>query len=140
MQITPDVCWRKNAMASGVANSAAMMRSPSFSRSSSSTTTTISPRPIAATALSMSANGISVLQSASLARLWRDELFHVLGDQVDFEVHLVPALTAAERGDLGGVRNDGDGEPVVECFGNREAHTVDGDRALLDHVTHQLSR
>jgi hypothetical protein len=41
--------WRtKNAIFSGVAASAAMMRSPSFSRSSSSTTTTISPRPMAA--------------------------------------------------------------------------------------------
>ena len=49
-QITPDVWCRKKAMASGVANSAAMMRSPSFSRSSSSTTTTISPRATAAMA------------------------------------------------------------------------------------------
>src|SRR2546423_1886249 len=35
-----------------------MMRSPSFSRSSSSTTMTISPRPMAATASSILANGI----------------------------------------------------------------------------------
>ena len=55
-QITPDVCWRKKAIFSGVANSAAMIRSPSFSRSSSSTTTTISPRPIAAIASSIFAS------------------------------------------------------------------------------------
>ena len=43
-QITPDV-WRiMNAIFSGVMASAAMMRSPSFSRSSSSTTTRNSPR------------------------------------------------------------------------------------------------
>src|SRR5579862_8834061 len=57
-QISPDVCLTKNAMVSGVANSAAMMRSPSFSRSSSSTTMTISPRPIAAMAFSIDASGI----------------------------------------------------------------------------------
>ena len=51
-QMTPEVWWRKKAIFSGVANSAAMMRSPSFSRSSSSTTTTISPRPTAVTASS----------------------------------------------------------------------------------------
>ena len=44
MQITPLV-WRiMNAIASGVTFSAAMMRSPSFSRSASSTTITSSPR------------------------------------------------------------------------------------------------
>ena len=59
-QITPDVCCRKKAIACGVANSAAMIRSPSFSRSSSSTTTTISPRPIAATASSMLASAVTV--------------------------------------------------------------------------------
>lgn len=47
---TPDVCRTMNAIDSAVANSAAMMRSPSFSRDSSSVTTTISPRRIAASA------------------------------------------------------------------------------------------
>ena len=63
-QITPDVCWRKKAIVSGVANSAAMIRSPSFSRSSSSTTTTISPRPIAATASSMRASPVTRVNSS----------------------------------------------------------------------------
>src|SRR5579872_491377 len=45
-------------MASGVANSAAMMRSPSFSRCSSSTTTTIPPRATASTASSIVDNGM----------------------------------------------------------------------------------
>ena len=50
MQITPLV-WRiMNAIDSGVIFSAAMMRSPSFSRSASSTTTTMLPRPMAAIA------------------------------------------------------------------------------------------
>ena len=59
-QITPDVWLRKKAILSGVAYSAATMRSPSFSRSASSTTTTISPRPKASTALSMGAKGTLV--------------------------------------------------------------------------------
>ncbi len=54
--MTPDVCRTKKAIFSGVAASAAMMRSPSFSRSSSSTTTTISPRRIASMASGIDAN------------------------------------------------------------------------------------
>ncbi len=58
MQITPLV-WRiMNAIFSGVIFSAAMMRSPSFSRSASSTTITISPRATAAMAFSISVKGI----------------------------------------------------------------------------------
>ena len=57
MQITPLV-WRiMNAIVSGVAFSAAMIRSPSFSRSASSTTTTSSPRLTAAMAFSILVNG-----------------------------------------------------------------------------------
>ena len=58
MQITPLV-WRiMKAIVSGVIFSAAMMRSPSFSRSASSTTITISPRSMAAIACSILVNGI----------------------------------------------------------------------------------
>ena len=49
-QITPEVWARKKAMFSGVAASAAMTRSPSFSRSSSSTTTASLRRPMASIA------------------------------------------------------------------------------------------
>lgn len=51
-QTTPEVWRMKNAIVSAVTNWAAIMRSPSFSRSASSTTTTISPRAIAAIACS----------------------------------------------------------------------------------------
>ena len=107
-QITPEVWRRKNAIVSGVANSAAMMRSPSFSRSSSSTTTTISPRPMAATASSILAK--RHLRSVILPG---EEAFDVLGGDVDLEVDAVARALAAERGDRGGVRDDGDGEAVV---------------------------
>ena len=56
-QIRPRPCLAMKLIASGVTFSAAIVRSPSFSRSSSSTTMTISPRRIAATASSTAANG-----------------------------------------------------------------------------------
>ncbi len=69
MQITPLV-WRiMNAIASGVIDSAAMMRSPSFSRSASSTTITSSPRLTAAMAFSISVKGIDAPSSG--CRRWR---------------------------------------------------------------------
>src|SRR5688572_1367150 len=49
MQIRPRPCLARKLTFSGVTNSAAKMRSPSFSRSSSSTRMTISPARIAAT-------------------------------------------------------------------------------------------
>ena len=46
-------------IASGVANWAAIVRSPSFSRSGASTTTTILPARMSSIASSMVANGLS---------------------------------------------------------------------------------
>ena len=54
-QTTPDVCRNTNASRSGVTASAAMIRSPSFSRSASSVTITTSPRPMARMAFSIAA-------------------------------------------------------------------------------------
>src|SRR5437764_5325181 len=110
-----------------------MTRSPSFSRSSSSTTTTISPRPIAATASSILANGMSVRS------LPREQTLDVLGRHVDLEVHGVAGLLGTEVGDLGGVRDHRHREPVVEDIDDREADAVDGDRALLDDVAQQVA-
>ena len=56
-QISPRPYCAMKLMASGVIFSAAMVRSPSFSRSSSSTTITICPARIAAIASAMCANG-----------------------------------------------------------------------------------
>src|SRR5690349_1123058 len=133
VQITPDVCCRKKAIDWGVANSAAMIRSPSFSRSSSSTTTTISPRPIAAIAFSMSSSAMGSI-------LLEEEAFHVLGDEVDLEVHLVAGAASTEGRDLGGVADDGDGEVAGVGFDDGEAAALDGDRALLDDVAGEAGR
>ena len=97
-QMTPEVWCRKNAIFSGVADSAAMMRSPSFSRSSSSTTTTISPRPMAATASSIGANGISVSCSGrrpGRAGVPGEQALDVLGHDVDLEVDPVARALVA---------------------------------------------
>jgi len=56
-QIRPRPCLAMKLIASGVTNWAAIVRSPSFSRSSSSTTTTILPWRMSSIASSMVANG-----------------------------------------------------------------------------------
>src|SRR3954452_10863315 len=105
MQITPLV-WRiMKAIFSGVIASAAMIRSPSFSRSASSTTITISPRATAATAFSIWVKGISFPLL--------EESFDVLGEDVHFEVDGIAGLLGAQRGDGEGVRDDGDVEGVI---------------------------
>ena len=75
-----EVWCRKNAIFSGVTNSAAMMRSPSFSRSSSSTTTTISPAR-------WRRRRLRSWRTASVGSLPCEESLDVLGGHVDFEIH-----------------------------------------------------
>src|SRR3954447_4634203 len=135
MQITPLV-WRiMNAIFSGVMASAAMIRSPSFSRSASSTTITISPRATAATAFSISVKGISGL----LAGVRGEQAFDVLGEHVDFEVDGIAGPLRAQRGDGEGVRDDGDVEGAASIVegSDGEADAVDGDRSLLDDVAQE---
>ena len=63
-QTSPRACVTMKLTASGVANCAAIVRSPSFSRSSSSTTTTKRPARMSSIASSTVANGLSVRVSA----------------------------------------------------------------------------
>src|SRR5260370_19292857 len=135
MQMTPLV-WRiMNAIVSGVTFSAAMTRSPSFSRSASSTATTSSPRLIAAMAFSILVNGTTT----SGLRSWsgEDQTLDVLGDDVRFEVHGIAGVANPERGHREGVRDEGDTEPVVGGVGHGEADAVDGDGSLLDDVAQE---
>src|SRR6266852_3689320 len=116
------------AVPSGVILSAAMMRSPSFSRSASSTTTTNSPRAMAATASSIGANGIvNPLSSRS------HQALDVLGHQVDLQVHRGARTLDPESGHGSRVGDQGELEGRVVDPGHGEADTVDGDRALLHH-------
>src|SRR5713101_4240519 len=121
--------------ASGVIFSAAIVRSPSFSRSSSSTTITIRPARIAATASSMEANGPGRLR-APLAISMRGFMFgmpverqpgqlrrahDVLADDVAFEVHAVAKLGAPEVRVLHRERHELHVEAVDTDAGDRQA-------------------
>src|SRR3954470_493996 len=128
-QIHPPA-WRvMKLMASGVMNCAAITRSPSFSRSSSSTTTTILPAAMSSRASSMVANSISVRAG--------NELLHMLGQDVHFQVDGSPLSRPAQRGSLQRLGDERHREPVVAEVGDRERDAVDRDRALLDDVAQQ---
>src|SRR6202171_4318169 len=145
-----------NATSSGVAFSAAKIRSPSFSRSSSSMTTTALPAAISATARSTES---SLVICATLAGcrgnhrqrfqykpparsdycqpLWvrlPHQSFDVLRDDVDLEVD----RRADRRGAQGALLQRGLDqrhlEPVMTQIGDGQRHPVDGDRPLLDDV------
>ena len=94
MQITPLVWRTMKPIVSGVIFSAAMMRSPSFSRSSSSTTITSSPRAIAAIAFSMCVNGI-VLSSLPVLGL---------ASEADRSTYLASTSTSRLTGSPGALR------------------------------------
>src|SRR5439155_8225569 len=156
-QMTPLAYLRMKATASGVTVSAAIVRSPSFSRSSSSTTMTIRPRRISSTASSIVVNGGSgdttrgsgvtrrrfwvaiSLKSRSAAIAFGDAL-HVFGDDVDLDVHRISWPQRAERGPLGGVRDERDLEERLPEARDRQAHAIDGDEALHDDVALEALR
>src|SRR5581483_4674907 len=129
-QITPLVWRTMKAIPSGVIFSAAMIRSPSFSRSASSMTTTNSPRAMAATASSIGANGMF---GSALSRLTHEAL-DVLGQEVDLEVDRVAGALDPEGRDGSGVGDQGEFEGLVADAGHGQADAVDGDRALLHDV------
>ena len=54
----------------------------------------------------------------------------IAGEHVDFQVHAVAGLQAAEGGDLPGVRDDVDAEDIVLDLVHGQRHALDGDRAL----------
>ena len=118
-------------IASGVANCAASVRSPSFSRSSASQTTTILPARTSSIASSIVLNG-------GFAHPPCHQLLHVLGEHVDLEVHRAAGRGRAERRALERLGNQRHREARVVDLGHGQRHAVHGDRALLDHVAQQL--
>src|SRR5262245_16097742 len=126
-------------IASGVTFSAAIVRSPSFSRSSSSTTMTISPRPMASTASSMRAKGDGFLR-APFAISMRCFMFghrqcepcqlrranHVFADHVAFEVHAIANLRRAQVRVRHRERHDHDVEAIDSEGGDCETDAVHG--------------
>src|SRR3546814_3829200 len=55
-----------------------------------------------------------------------EQSLHVLGGDVDLEIHKVADTLVTERRDLGGVRDDGHREAVVGGVHDGEADPVDG--------------
>src|SRR5579862_1436109 len=115
------------AMSAGVTFSAAMVRSPSFSRSSSSQTTTMRPARISSSASSMLANGSAMV---GLAHPLVQEALDVFRDHVHFDVDHVAHALEAERGQLGRVGDQGDAEAVGTAIDHRQADAVEGYEAL----------
>src|SRR5438093_4475644 len=94
-------------IASGVANCAAIVRSPSFSRSAASTTTTNFPSRMSSIASSIGANAFahSTLSIAGSYPSAGREPFDVLREDVDLEVHAVAGPECGQRGLGEGVRD-----------------------------------
>src|SRR5579864_2156674 len=145
-QMSPRPCVAMKLTASGVIRSAAIARSPSFSRSSSSTMITNLPALMSAMASSTLARLIGsplarrALEGAALVSRG-ERSSDVARDQVDLEVH--PRRHPPGAGDRLG-EGDGDErhrERRVEHIHNREADAVDGDAALLgDEVDDVVGR
>src|SRR5690606_11086137 len=143
--------------------SAAMMRSPSFSRFSSSTMMTILPARMSSMMSSMllkvAADGCKeVLLCITMCpeKIPCDPFFRgdrrvgaaaqqaleVTRDQVHLDVDLTACLVASRDRHRPGVRDDRHLEPpgVSGYRVDGEADAVDADRSLVDHVTEILVR
>src|SRR5882724_1520253 len=143
-QIRPRASLAMKLTASGVANWAARVRSPSFSRSSSSQTTTMRPRRISSIASSTLANGgaapvfcvvvpSAFLVSAIVSRpflvfQWCHQALHVLPYQVGLDVELASRHRVAEVGPKQGLGDQRYLQPVSAEPRHREADAVERDR------------
>src|ERR1700732_1857927 len=113
----------------GRTQSAAMIRSPSFSRSSSSMITAILPRR-------RSSRISSIVLNADMGSLlfgFRHEPFQITGDHVDFDVDAVVDFELAERGGHKGVGDDVDIEATAVDVVDGQADAVDANRAFGRH-------
>src|SRR3954469_17327052 len=124
-QIRPRPSLAMKLIASGVANWAARVRSPSFSRSSASQTTTIFPARMSSSASSIVLNG----RSATV-----HQLLHVLGQHIDLQVHDAARFCLPERGALERLGDEGDGETAVVHGSHCKRDPVNGDRPLLHDI------
>src|SRR4051794_11159806 len=149
-QMSPRPCVAMKLTASGVTNCAAIVRSPSFSRSSSSTTTTNFPARMSSIASSTVAKtllGASVLIDSSYSagselrrrrRPRREEPLDVLCEHVHLEIDALPRLEQ-RQGRVGErVRDQRDLECIVEERGDRQRDALHRDRALVDAVAHRV--
>src|SRR5438309_5713617 len=155
-QITRLACLRMNATSSGRASSAAIVRSPSFSRSSSSTTMTIFPRRMSSMTSATDANGpagVTTLGRVGLARRTLltcsslgarsrllDETLDVLGQHVGLDIDEVTRHERAQGRALGGVGDERDLEEGLAEPCDRERYAVECDESLDDDVAPEALR
>src|SRR5436190_5776248 len=145
-QISPRASFAMKLIASGVANWAAIVRSPSFSRLSSSQTTTIRPRRISSSASSTGENAVvgAGACSGALAIGASSKALHepldVPRDEIHLDVRPVTRAQRAERRPREGLGDQCDLELCVAGAGDGQADAVQGDRAARRHVARQLRR
>src|SRR6266542_3828262 len=152
-QISPRPCMAMKLIASGVANCAARVRSPSFSRVSSSHTTTMRPRRMSSIASSMeekTADCSAPAGSVAGLRLGISLPFQVpkalhepLGvprDQVHLDVYAASLVQLSERRPLERLGDQRYLEAFIGERGHGEAHAVHGNRSMFHHVAAQLLR
>src|SRR5262249_38978542 len=125
-QMRPGPYGAMKLMASGVTFSAAMVRSPSFSRSSSSTRITMLPARISSIARCTRSNRI-LSALLVLAQPLVHEFFHVFADDVDFQVDCVPRRLGAEAGLFDGVGDERNREGIPVHPVHRQGDPVDRD-------------
>ena len=125
-------------IASGVANCAASVRSPSFSRSSSSQTTTILPWRISSIACSIVANtAVPARDSCSCSCLHQP--LHLLGEDVDLDVERarLPIPPRLVRLSVSGISDTAKPSSTERAHG--QANAVERDRALLHEVARRAA-
>src|SRR5512140_2209071 len=134
-------------IASGVTNSAARVRSPSFSRSSSSTRMTILPSRMSARASSIFESGMPAPPFSRIPVIFQkiqrnaapaafEALEDVFPDDVGFEVDPLPRPHGPEGRSFEGDRDDGQFESVPADGADRQADAVDGHRPLVNNELH----
>ena len=111
-QISPRPWVAMKLIASGVANCAAITRSPSFSRSSESRITTMRPARISSIASATEANWavLLVIRRPSRTAVGRCQGLHVFCHHVHLEIDGAPGRLRPEGRDGDGVGDQGDRE------------------------------
>ena len=128
--------------ASGVANCAAIVRSPSFSRSSSSTTTTKRPARMSSIASSTVAKralgvGLGLHRHGRIANPGSSRSTYFARTSTS-RLTSSPGRELAKRRRLERVRDQRDLEAVSSTASDGQRDAVDRDRSLLDAVAEQL--
>src|ERR687890_1592125 len=142
-QMRPRPCVAMKFMSSGVTSSAAIVRSPSFSRSSSSQTMIILPALISSMISSIGLNGIL---HAPLWRLYtlvqprQQQPLHVLADHIGLQVHLVTYREALQSRSLPSLGQYRDGKRPLSHRDESEADTIYTHAPFLDCISENARR